>query len=194
MDQSILRYIVAGVLVTPVLLVVLRSSMLRRAGVPVFVAGAKGNWVQRWLIAGAGVYVPYFIVRAPFPQLDAKVLTAPSPFPIPALIVMAVGVLVILIAQFGMGKSWRVGVPSSEGDIGKLVTGGIYRISRNPTYLGIMTLMIGASAAAPGPFSIGAAIVCFFAFTAIIKAEEIYLRGRFGAAYEDYCRRVRRWI
>lgn len=194
MDHSTYRYAVAAILITPLLLVMLRSGMLRRAGVPVFVAGAKGNAIQRWLIAGAGIYVPYFIVRAPYPQVDEMLRTGVSPFPEPALAVMAAGVAIILIAQFGMGQSWRVGVPSNEGDIGKLVTGGVYRFSRNPTYLGIVILLIGAAAAAPGPFTIGTAIVCIGAFTVIIKAEETYLRARFGAAYEDYCRRVRRWI
>ncbi len=194
LDQLILRYAAAGVVVTLFSMVALRSAMLRRAGVPVFMAGARGNSIQRWLIAGAGAYVPYLVLRAPFPSLDAALLAGPSPVPALALILMIAGFLVIVAAQFGMGRSWRVGVPSGKGDVAALVTSGVYRFSRNPIYLGIMILLIGAAAAAPGPFAFGAAVACFIAFTAIIRAEESYLQERFGAAYEEYCRRVRRWI
>lgn len=76
-----------------------------------------------------------------------------------------------------------------------LVTGGIYRISRNPMYLGLLCLLL-ALAVWLGTLT---AIVILPAFVWYmtefqIKPEEDSLRRLFGAAYEAYVRRVRRWI
>jgi protein-S-isoprenylcysteine O-methyltransferase Ste14 len=93
-----------------------------------------------------------------------------------------------------MGKSWRVGVPADEGDVDMLVTGGLNRFSRNPIYFAIMVFITGAALAAPGPLTVAAIIISFLGLTLIIESEEKYLRARFGQEYEDYVRRVRRWI
>lgn len=154
----------------------------------------RGNLMQQILISGAAVYAPFLALRPFAPQLDAATLTGQSPAPIAALALMIAGVVVIAAAQRGMGRSWRVGVPSGGGDIDDLVIGGIYRFSRNPIYLGIMMLLVGAAVAAPGPVAIGAAIFAFILISAIIRDEEKYLQSRFGAAYESYRRKVRRWV
>ena len=72
--------------------------------------------------------------------------------------------------------------------------GGLNRISRNPTYLGIMAFLLGALLAAPGPLTFAAIVISFVGLSAIISSEEKYLKDRFGEEYESYTRRVRRWI
>ena len=44
------------------------------------------------------------------------------------------GAMVAFAAQMSMGVSWRVGVVG--GETGDLVSGGLYRFSRNPTFVG----------------------------------------------------------
>ena len=75
-----------------------------------------------------------------------------------------------------------------------LVTGGLNRFSRNPVYLGVMIFLIGGLLAAPGPLTAVGVIVSFIGLTIIIRQEERYLNARFGAVYDAYRRRVRRWI
>ena len=55
--------------------------------------------------------------------------------------VAALGVLVFIVAMATMGDSWRAGIP--EKDKTGLVTTGIYRISRNPAFLGFDLMYLG---------------------------------------------------
>lgn len=76
-----------------------------------------------------------------------------------------------------------------------LVDGGMFAHCRNPLYLANLLLILGLAIVHNGlaMYLIG---VPFFiaAYACIVRAEEHYLRERFGAAYIDYCARVPRWI
>lgn len=75
-----------------------------------------------------------------------------------------------------------------------LVTRGVYRISRNPMYLGLLcwtlalACYLGDMAVWLGPLLLWGWLTRFQ-----ILAEEQALRRQFGDAYDDYCRQVRRW-
>jgi len=76
-----------------------------------------------------------------------------------------------------------------------LVTDGFFRISRNPMYLGMVLLLaglavfFGTASAAVVP-----AVFMWVVTRRFILAEEAALLRTFGSEYEDYRRRVRRWI
>ena len=194
MTDNDLRWTVAALVAALVIFMGARSAILRRAGVPVNQLGARGNWSQRILVSLAAVLDIYLLARAPLPILDHWVGASASPAPMAALVVLIVASLIIIAAQGGMGKSWRVGVPSGSAEIDALVTGGLNRLSRNPIYLGIMFFLVGVALAAPGPLTFAALVISFLGLNAVISKEERYLKDRFGADYDDYARRVRRWI
>ena len=76
-----------------------------------------------------------------------------------------------------------------------LVTGGLYRISRNPMYLGMLLLLFGWCVYLANPLAL--AVLPLFVFTINrlqIQPEERILRQLFGQPYLDYCQRVRRWL
>ncbi len=76
-----------------------------------------------------------------------------------------------------------------------LVTSGVYRITRNPMYLTLALLLcawaawLGVALAACGPVAFVAFITRFQ-----ILPEERQLGARFGADYDGYRKRVRRWL
>ena len=76
-----------------------------------------------------------------------------------------------------------------------LVTGGIFRYTRNPMYVGFTLLLLGWAVclAAPLAFVGPVAFVLFITRYQIVPEERVML-SKFGAAYADYCARVRRWI
>jgi protein-S-isoprenylcysteine O-methyltransferase Ste14 len=88
-----------------------------------------------------------------------------------------------------------VGTPEiSRTDPGTLLTEGIYARTRNPRYLEFLLFCFVYAAFAN--YS-GAWIVYLLTFPAIhlvVLLEERELRERFGAEYEDYCRRVPRYF
>ncbi len=194
MTENELRWAVAAIIFALGVYMAARSALLRRSGVPVNQLAARGNLAQRAIIGLGVLFGGYLLARAPFPALDYWTATQASPAPFAAIAVLLAGGVIIIAAQGGMGRSWRVGVPAGEGDVEKLVTKGLNRISRNPTYLGIMVFLIGTGLAAPGPLTLAAIVLSFAALSFIISREEKYLKEKFGADYDAYARRVRRWI
>lgn len=77
----------------------------------------------------------------------------------------------------------------------KLVIRGLYKYSRNPMYVGVMFIMIGEAVFI---WSLALAIYAAIVFAAfnlfIVLHEEPRCRREFGSEYEDYYRRVRRWL
>jgi protein-S-isoprenylcysteine O-methyltransferase Ste14 len=76
-----------------------------------------------------------------------------------------------------------------------LVTTGIYRVTRNPMYLGLVTLMTGWAVLLSNPLTL--AVVPLFALYLQrfqIVPEEEALARKFGASFEEYRRRVPRWL
>ena len=76
-----------------------------------------------------------------------------------------------------------------------LVTEGLFRHTRNPLYVGKFFMVLGAGIAAnrwPALLAIGG--LYGFMYHAVVLAEEDYLRRKFGAAFDEYCARVARWV
>jgi protein-S-isoprenylcysteine O-methyltransferase Ste14 len=77
----------------------------------------------------------------------------------------------------------------------RVVSDGLYRVSRNPMYLGVCTTVAGQAIVFR---SLGIALytailgLCFH--VVVVFLEEPHLRAARGPAYDDYCRRVPRWI
>jgi protein-S-isoprenylcysteine O-methyltransferase Ste14 len=76
-----------------------------------------------------------------------------------------------------------------------LATGGVYRYTRNPMYLGALIGFAGLGLALGSWWLIAMVPVAFVALTRLaIEREEAYLEGRFDDAYRTYTARVRRWL
>ena len=76
-----------------------------------------------------------------------------------------------------------------------LIDEGPFRVSRNPLYVGLLALYLGLAFLAPtlwGLVLFPAAVL--LVLWGAIRPEERYLHERFGAQYDDYARRVRRWL
>ena len=85
--------------------------------------------------------------------------------------------------------------PTSPGAASTLVSSGVYRITRNPMYVG-MALILFAWAVSLGSWLSQLSVAAFVAYISRfqIRPEELALSETFGADYEDYRRRVRRWL
>ena len=76
-----------------------------------------------------------------------------------------------------------------------LVTDGPFNMSRNPIYLGQLMLVTGLGfLTSNGWFLIFAILAGVGIQKLAVVREESHLLARFGAEYEFYCRRVRRWV
>jgi protein-S-isoprenylcysteine O-methyltransferase Ste14 len=107
----------------------------------------------------------------------------------------AVGAVVARKRSRYLTQRILVGVPEiSKTARGRLLTEGIYASTRNPRYLEFLAFAFAYAAFAN---YVGTWLLYALTFPAIhlvVLLEERELRERFGAEYEDYCRRVPRYI
>ena len=76
-----------------------------------------------------------------------------------------------------------------------LVTHGPFRLSRNPIYLGLSLVYLGVTVLVDSawPLLFLPVVIAILHLT-VIRLEERYLAATFGIAYDEYRRRVRRWL
>ena len=111
---------------------------------------------------------------------------------LPGIFVAALGAMIAFAAQMSMGASWRVGVIGSE--VGALVTGGLFRVSRNPTFVGQFLLLAGVALVIPAVPTFVAPLLFLAAAKAQISSEEGMLHSIHGSAYDEWARQVPRWV
>jgi protein-S-isoprenylcysteine O-methyltransferase Ste14 len=77
----------------------------------------------------------------------------------------------------------------------RLFTGGVYQISRNPMYLGLLLIYAGIALLRWQLWALLLIVIPFFVVDRIyIPTEEQRMFEAFGEAYERYRKRVRRWL
>ena len=76
-----------------------------------------------------------------------------------------------------------------------LVTTGIFSHCRNPLYVGNILILAGLGVASNSLIFMAVATPLFlFFYQAIVLAEENFLRNKFGEAFNEYCKKVNRWV
>ena len=106
--------------------------------------------------------------------------------------VSALGVLVFIVAMTTMRDSWRAGIP--EKDKTELVTTGIYRISRNPAFLGFDLMYIGVLIAFFNYLHLVFVIYAIAMLHLQILQEEKFLTSTFGQKYTEYKKHTGRYF
>lgn len=85
--------------------------------------------------------------------------------------------------------------PLAPGRAAALVTGGVYRITRNPMYLGMALLLLAwAVYLSAWPAFAGPVAFVLYITRFQIRPEERVLQAKFGDAFTHYAERVRRWL
>jgi protein-S-isoprenylcysteine O-methyltransferase Ste14 len=76
-----------------------------------------------------------------------------------------------------------------------LVSAGVYRVTRNPMYVGMLSLLLAWAAFLATPVAlVGPLLFALYITRFQIIPEERILRERFGEPYVEYMKQVRRWI
>ena len=106
--------------------------------------------------------------------------------------ITAIGIAFFIVAMLTMADSWRAGIP--DKDRTELVQNGIYRISRNPAFVGFDLMYIGLLLAFPNILHLLFALFPVIMLDLQIRQEEEFCREAFGREYEEYRKRVRRYL
>ena len=138
-----------------------------------------------------------FVLGAGMLAADARL---PGHFDFPgrawaAYALVAAGILLVLLGVGRFRKADTTVDPLHPDRASELVTGGVYRFTRNPMYLGFAAVLAGWDLYLGSWFgALSRPLYVLLMNRFQIGPEERALAGRFGAAYQAYRSRVRRWL
>lgn len=136
-------------------------------------------------------YTPWIAILMQMLGYNFRWIELPSAVFLAAIIIGTIGLLISVISMTSLGASLRFGIPSIETE---LKTGGLYRFSRNPMYVGFYILTVCAIVYTANPVIALLGIYGIYAHHLITLSEEKFLKGRFGRKYLDYCEKTGRYI
>jgi protein-S-isoprenylcysteine O-methyltransferase Ste14 len=143
-------------------------------------------------------YVPYLFMRNRLPDMNTGM------FHWAGLLIMCTGIFIylwtassFLLRGKGTPAIWFTKAISFI--IGKepvkMVSSGLYKYSRNPMYLGVMTTVAGEGIYFQYSILLWYALSLFILFNlVVIFIEEPHLEEKFGEEYRNYKKRARRWL
>jgi protein-S-isoprenylcysteine O-methyltransferase Ste14 len=112
-----------------------------------------------------------------------------------SFVLVALGVAVGLAGVTAFRRNRTTVDPTRPGRASALVASGIYRLTRNPMYVALALGLTGAATwFANLAAMLGPALFIAWITRLQIVPEERALRAKFGAEYERYASRVKRWL
>jgi protein-S-isoprenylcysteine O-methyltransferase Ste14 len=106
--------------------------------------------------------------------------------------ILSVALVWIAFAQHQMSNSWRIGI--DENHKTRLVTEGVFSISRNPIFLGMISTLFGLFLVIPNALTFMILITGFIVVQIQVRLEEEFLLKTHGEDYKIYCSHTKRWI
>jgi protein-S-isoprenylcysteine O-methyltransferase Ste14 len=171
-----------------------RAVMLRKKGIRAIVFGETDRsdflLLPVFFALAYAIFAPAFGFRAPNWLLGRFWVSAWTGGL--GLLLEAAALIGFAAALKSFGNSFRVGIDEVKPDA--LVTGGMFAVSRNPVYVCFLIFFLGQFLVNP---CLALAVVLPLLALAIhrqILREEAFLRQHYGAEYQAYCARVRRYL
>lgn len=113
-------------------------------------------------------------------------------FQIIGIVILFVSLVWITIAQHQMSNSWRIGI--DEKNKTQLVTKGVFSISRNPIFFGMLSTLLGLFLVIPNALTFMVVLTGFIVIQIQVRLEEEFLLKSHGEDYKTYCSQTKRWI
>ena len=156
------------------------------------VHGLAGRTYRLISFASAAVVVIFtfwdslYVYLTPILWLEASWLSSLG------LVLLFTSLVWILFSQMQMGNAWRIGIDDENPT--ELVTRGVFRISRNPIFLGMRLIFLGLFLVLPNAATLVIWLLGDVMLQVQVLLEEDYLRQAHGEAYQEYTQLARRWL
>lgn len=168
----------------------------RRTGTTGYVAHLAPTGVHRVAIEGLRAIVfglllwtALFLVREPE---ALGVWRLPPVFTAAGWSLLALGILIVVVAQTQMGASWRVGIDAEHRT--ELVTTGLFSVVRNPIFTGMLAASLGIVGVTPSAWTVLGWLFLVYVLSLQVRLEEQHLAALHGERYLSYARRVGRLL
>jgi protein-S-isoprenylcysteine O-methyltransferase Ste14 len=143
-------------------------------------------------------FVPVVVIHVFHPEINFQplalnlLIVETVAAKVAGMVIVSTGFLIYIVAMFTLADYWRVGDTAKQTS--KLVTHGIYSVSRNPIYIFFVLYFLGT-------FLING-ILIFLIFTImmalnahyLIIEEEKFLLKSYGSAFQKYCLVTGRYV
>jgi protein-S-isoprenylcysteine O-methyltransferase Ste14 len=188
----ITSWIAALTLMVMVGLVLVRALLMRRRGIRALKFGAIDR--KDFLIPPFALFYLYLIfaraLHLPTPAHRRLFDLTPARWAGSGLCIA--GLTVFLAALFSFGNSFRVGIDTDQPD--KLITSGIFGVTRNPIYVAFALVLAGQFLIFPHWVLLAYLIAGFWLLHRQVLREEAFLHSHYGPAFSEYRQRVPRYL
>jgi protein-S-isoprenylcysteine O-methyltransferase Ste14 len=185
-------YLAALTLILLIGMVLVRSLLLNRQGIRTIHFGNLDR--KDFLIPPFALFYFYLVFAQAFqwPTVSSQVFFESDLIAWVGVGLCLAGLLLFLWSLVSFGRSFRVGIDTDHPD--KLVTTGVFAVSRNPLYVAIWIVLLGQFLVFPNWILLIYLGAAAWLFHRQVVREEAYLRRRYGSEYSDYASRVRRYV
>src|SRR5262245_30072609 len=200
--MTLFEYFQLATVVVILCVIVTKAIYLRVAtGInPIVIWRGQGAWrvVEMLAFASVVLWLVEVVLHALhsrydiFPDLLGFSFLNSTVVKVLGLLFVCLGLIILLLAFVSFGNSWRIGIDRQTP--GTLVTKGIFRITRNPIFVAFNFFSIGIFLMNGTEFFLIFALLAALAIHFQIRREEAFLSRQYGQAFQDYCRRVPRYL
>ena len=186
------RYLAALTIVLLLGMVLARALMMNRKGIRAIHFGNIDK--QDFLIPPFALLYFYMVFAGAFnlPNVSRQEFFNSEILSWFGVLLCLVGLLLLLWSLVSFGMSFRVGIDTDHPD--KLVTTGVFAVSRNPIYVAFWTVMLGEFLILPNWILLVYLAAAAWLFHRQVQREEAYLNKHYGGEYAEYANRVRRYL
>jgi len=186
------HYFAAVTMILLIGMVLTRVSLMKRQGIK---AMKFGNIDKKdFLIPPFALFYFYIIVAEafPLPTVTRQEFFHSGFCPWIGVAFCVGGLGLLLWSLISFGRSFRVGIDTDRPD--RLVTSGIFAVSRNPIYVAFASVLLGQFLIFPNWILLLYMGAATWLFHRQVLREEEYLKKHYDQEYANYCRRVRRYL
>jgi protein-S-isoprenylcysteine O-methyltransferase Ste14 len=166
--------------------------LLRRKGIKAMNFGRIDK--KDFLIPPFAVFYFYIVFAAAFnfPTVSRQELFQAGIVAWAGVLFCLAGLSLFFLSLVSFGQSFRVGIDQDHSD--KLVTTGIFALSRNPIYVAFGFVLLGQFLVFSNWILLVYMVAAIWLFHRQVLREEKYLTSHYGQQYSEYCDRVRRYL
>lgn len=186
------KYVAALTLLLLVGMVLTRAFLMQRQGIAAMKFGSIDK--TDFIIPPFALFFFYIVFAAAFgwPTPSRQSFFASESVAWIGVGLCGLGLVLFAWSIVSFGRSFRVGIDTASPD--RLVTTGLFAFSRNPIYVAFGIILLGEFLIVPNWIVLLYLIAGVGLFHRQVVREEAYLESHYGAPYDEYCRRVRRYF
>jgi protein-S-isoprenylcysteine O-methyltransferase Ste14 len=186
------HYLASLTLVLLVGMVVVRVSLMRRLGIRLLLFGKIDK--KDFLIPPFSVLYFFLVFAGAFnlPTVSNQQFFSSDVVSWIGVLLCLTGLILFMLSMVAFGTSFRVGIDVNHSD--KLVTTGVFTLSRNPIYVAFWIILLGQFFVFPNWILLVYLGAATWLFHRQVLREEAFSKAHYGKEYTEYCARVRRYV